>query len=85
MADLCPRSDLLPDECAHCLGHDDSGIPTPQVRNTTGGARLRLTDVVTTFVARYRGQCISCGGSVAPGETAGWTTDRELVCQECLP
>ena len=63
MGKRCDLTDLLADQCAHCLGHD-----------TRPGLVVRTGPLV---VSRYRGTCAHCGDEYAAGEpiagtAAGW-------------
>jgi hypothetical protein len=35
--------------------------------------------------ARYNGRCGLCNGPIVEGEVIGRTTDRDYVCERCLP
>lgn len=81
----CERTELLVDQCAHCLGHK------PAEEQATAETAAEHADFLTThprwFPARYPGTCEPCGtpfdvGTPITGTSwrdGGW---RAYCCQE---
>ena len=61
MTDRCDLTDLLVDQCAHCLGHGAA----PGLAERTG----------PQITARYYGSCAHCGDGYAPGDRIAGTAD----------
>lgn len=60
----CDFTDMLSDQCAHCLGHLTR--PAADVVETVG----------QSFPSRYPGRCAGCDGHIAEGDLIARAADR---------
>lgn len=67
----CEKSDLWPEECAHCRGLE------PAVGD------LAETTIVRRWRAVRDGTCPTCQHGYEPGDLIMRTADDEMVCERC--
>jgi hypothetical protein len=67
----CEKSDLYPEECAHCRG----------LQLDVGD--LAETTIVKRWRAVRSGTCRTCGHQYDEGDLIMRTSDEEMVCERC--
>ncbi|MEA5366061.1 hypothetical protein VA596_41495 [Amycolatopsis sp., V23-08] len=84
----CERTELLVDQCAHCLGHQDPAADAL----AAGSPRHYAVDIETprTTIARYPGRCAFCGEQIDPGDlitavAAPGQSRQTWACAGCEP
>lgn len=74
MSARCDLTDLLVDQCAHCLGHEDQKL----------NERIGAVRIHQRMEAKYQGPCaLDCGGRIEVGDFIG-RTDAGWACPRCV-
>lgn len=81
MTDRCGKTDLIVNQCAHCLGHQS-------IEEKTLALRATLLADPTWFAANFPGTCWGCGEYFAPGaaiQGAGLHLTGCWIAECCAP